>query len=101
MSDKKGGKKSAGTDEENTEEEEADGIPFEDKVVFAENVRKLQNDGLTKLVRFIKDNWPGALEDVDAEKLQIKIDCIDKENFEKAKELVEEFIASQQAAIAN
>ena len=44
-----------GSDDE-MDDEEADGITFEDKVSFAEHVRMLHNDGLTKIVRFIKEN---------------------------------------------
>ena len=38
---------------------------------FTEKVRRLTNDGLTKLVKQVKNTCPDALEDVDDEKLHI------------------------------
>ena len=53
------------------EEEDQDEVPFEQKVQFTEKVRRLTNDGLTKLVKQVKNTCPDALEDVDDEKLHI------------------------------
>jgi hypothetical protein len=72
------------------DEDEAEEVPFEKKVSFTEKVRRLTNDGLTKLVKKCKELCPDALEDVDAEKLHIKVDFIDKESFDKLDQLVEE-----------
>ena len=69
-------KKNKKKDESEEEEEEEEGVVFEEKVKLAEEVRRLNNECLTKFVKFIKEQWPGALEDLDAEKLQIKIDEI-------------------------
>lgn len=65
-------------------------VPFEKKVAFTEKVRRLTNDGLTKLVKKVKEICPDALEDVDSEKLHIKVDVIGKDNFEKLESLVDE-----------
>ena len=51
--------------------EDSDEVAFEDKVAFTEKVRKLDNDGLTRLVRKVRDLSKEALEDVDEEKLHI------------------------------
>ena len=83
-------KKKKEADEEDEEDEE-DAIGFEEKIKLAEEVRKLDNEWLTKFVKFIKENCAKALEDLDAEKLQIKIDEIDKDSFENVKELISEF----------
>jgi hypothetical protein len=40
-------------------------VPFEKKVHFTERVRRLTNEGLTKLVKKVKELCPAALEDVD------------------------------------
>lgn len=48
-SDESGSEKS-GSGSEN-EEEDADEVPFEQKVQFTEKVRRLTNEGLTKLVK--------------------------------------------------
>ena len=59
-------KKGGGGDSENEEEEEeVEEVPFEKKVNFTEKVRRLTNEGLTKLVKKVKEVCPQALEDVD------------------------------------
>lgn len=76
-------KRSDGEKDEEDEEDDADEVPFEEKVKFTEKVRRLTNEGLTKLVKKIKEVCPEALDDVNAEKLHIKVDSIDKESFAK------------------
>mmetsp|Transcript_17466 Transcript_17466/g.29392 ORF Transcript_17466/g.29392 Transcript_17466/m.29392 type:complete len:262 (-) Transcript_17466:44-829(-) len=70
--------------------EEDDEVPFEQKVQFTEKVRRLTNEGLTKLVKMVKSLCPDALEDVDDEKLHIQVDKLDKKSFLKLEQLVEE-----------
>lgn len=52
-------------------------------------MRRLTNDGLTKLVLKVKELCKDALEDVDNEKLHIKVDALSKENFAKLESLVD------------
>jgi hypothetical protein len=78
-SDESGSEKS-GSGSEN-EEEDVDEVPFEQKVQFTEKVRRLTNEGLTKLVKQVKSVCPEALEDVDDEKLHIQVDKLDKKAF--------------------
>ena len=62
----------AGEHEENKSDSDtadAEDVPFEEKVAFTEKVRRLTNEGLTRLVRKVKELCAEALEDVDAEKL--------------------------------
>jgi len=59
-------------------------------VQFTEKVRRLTNEGLTKLVKQVKALCPDALEDVDDEKLHIQVDKLDKKSFKALEELVEE-----------
>lgn len=87
----KGGKKKK--DDSDDENQEADGITFEEKVAFAESVRKLSDVGLTKLVKAVKEKCEIALSDVDAERLQIKIDDIDKDSFSEIKKIVDQSLA--------
>lgn len=54
-----------------SEQTDTDEVPFEEKVAFTEKVRRLTNEGLTRLVRKVKEICSSALEDVDAEKLHI------------------------------
>ncbi len=65
-------------------------MPFEKKVQFTEKVRRLTNNGLTNLVKKVKELCPDALEDVDNEKLHIKVDSLSKDNFSKLESLVDE-----------
>ena len=65
-------------------------VPFEKKVQFTEKVRRLTNEGLTRLVKRVKEICPQALEDVNDEKLHIKVDDIEREAFEKLDLLVDE-----------
>ena len=82
-----------GNDDDNksdSEQTEADEVPFEEKVAFTEKVRRLTNEGLTRLVRKVKELCSDALEDVDAEKLHIQVDKIDKRSFGQLQTLVDE-----------
>jgi hypothetical protein len=65
-------------------------VTFEQKVQFTEKVRRLTNEGLTRLVKKVKEICDDALEDVDSEKFHIKVDLINSSNFETLLELVEE-----------
>lgn len=56
-------------DEDQDMDADVKGIPFEEKVKFAEEVRKLHNEGLTQLVKLIKECCAKAIEDVDSERL--------------------------------
>ena len=80
-------------DEQNksdSDQSDADEVSFEEKVAFTEKVRRLTNEGLTRLVRKIKEACADALEDVDAEKLHIQVDKIDKKSFAQLSTLVDE-----------
>ena len=71
-------------------EENEDEVPFENKVQFTEKVRRLTNDGLTKLVKNVKSICPDALDDADAEKLYIQVDKLDKASFDQLEKIVEQ-----------
>ena len=53
-------------------------------------MRRLTNEGLTRLVKRVKEVCPQALEDVDDQKLHIKVDDIEKDAFDKLDALVDE-----------
>ena len=80
------------------DEEEDEDVTFEDKVAFTEKVRRLTNEGLTRLVKKIKEKCKEALEDVDAEKLHIQVDKIDKESFEVLSKLVDDNLVKSKNA---
>ena len=66
--DVESGEEDGGKDSDMSDSEE---VSFEDKVAFTEKVRRLTNEGLTKLVKKVKELCSDALEDVDSEKLHI------------------------------
>ena len=88
--DTTGDAKSEGKDSEATNDDEIDDVPFELKVKFTEQVRRLNNYGLSRLVKQVKILCSDALEDIDTEKLHIKVDKIDKKSFHSLKELVDD-----------
>lgn len=72
-------------------------MAFEEKVAFTEKVRKLDNDGLTRLVKRINKLCKEALEDVDEDKLHIEVDRIDKTSFAQLSTLVDECLSKKRA----
>lgn len=63
-------------------------------------MRRLTNEGLTKLVKKVKELCSDALEDVDDEKLHIQVDKLDKKSFKLLEELVEENLIKKVPKIA-
>lgn len=64
-------------------------MSFDSKVNFTEKVRLLSNEGLKKLVKKIKEVCKSALEDVNSEKLNIKVDEIEQAQFDVLVQLVD------------
>jgi hypothetical protein len=63
-------------------------VPFEDKAEFADGIKKITKEGLTQIVNYLKEKQPDALEDYGNDKLQIRIDLIEREAFNQCKELL-------------
>mmetsp|Transcript_31584 Transcript_31584/g.27978 ORF Transcript_31584/g.27978 Transcript_31584/m.27978 type:complete len:200 (+) Transcript_31584:32-631(+) len=72
------------------EDEEEGDISFDDRIKFTEHVRKLTIENMTVLVRMIQEQCPNVLEDLDSDKLQIKVNEIDKLNFDKFMDFVQD-----------
>lgn len=66
----------------------SNGISFEEKVDLAERVRKSDHDVLAEVVKIVEAGCKGAIEELDSERLQIKVDNLDKETFEKLRNLI-------------
>jgi hypothetical protein len=62
------------------------------KLEFVEKVKKLSNEGLTKMVTKIQEILATSISDLDSDRIQIKVDDFDRENFNKINEFVEELI---------
>ena len=59
------------------------------KIKLIENVRELSNDVLTQIVKIILKDCPKGIEDIDTEKLQIKVDLLDHKTYENINQIIE------------
>jgi triacylglycerol esterase/lipase EstA (alpha/beta hydrolase family) len=73
--------------DEEDDEEEAE-VSFDERIKFTDYVRKLTIEQMTSLVRMMQDECPNVIDDLDSDKLQIKVDDIDKASFEKLMDFV-------------
>lgn len=69
--------------QEDEEEDDEGDISFDDRIKFTDYVRKLTIEQMTTLVKMIQETSPSVLEDLDTDKLQIRVNDISKEHFEK------------------
>jgi hypothetical protein len=72
----------AKSDEEDDDEDDAE-VSFDERIKFTDNVRKLKIEEMTILVRLIQEKCPNVWDDLDSDKLQIKVDDINKELFDE------------------
>ena len=73
--------------DEDEDDEEAE-VSFDERIKFTDYVRKLTIEQMTSLVRMMQDECPSVIDDLDSDKLQIKVDDIDKASFEKLMDFV-------------
>ena len=64
-------------------------LSYEQKTKLIENIRELNNDTLTQIVKIILKDCPKGIEDIDTEKLQIKVDLIDHKTYESINQIIE------------
>ena len=57
-------------------------LSLSDKTKLIEKIREQTNEGLTQVVKIILKECPKGIEDIDNEKLQIKIDLLDYRTYE-------------------
>ena len=60
-----------------------------DKLVLTDMIKQLSNEGLTQIVKIILKSCPDGIEDIDNDKLQIKIDFLSPVEFNLIKEYCE------------
>ena len=60
-----------------------------DKAKLIDTIRQQPNEGLTQIVKIILKNCPEGIEDIDSDKLQIKIDFLTIKEFNLINEYVE------------
>jgi hypothetical protein len=61
-------------------------ITFEEKVEFSEKVRMISHETLSTIVDIVSTDCPSALEELDTERMQIKVDALDRGTFNKVAE---------------
>ena len=64
-------------------------LSYEQKTKLIESIRELNNDALTQIVKVILKDCPKGIEDIDTEKLQIKVDLIDHKTYESINQIIE------------
>ncbi|CAG9323933.1 unnamed protein product [Blepharisma stoltei] len=58
-------------------------VSFEAKVELAEKVRKSTHDVLAEVVKIVESQCKTAIEELDSDRIQIKVDYLDKATFDK------------------
>ena len=61
-------------------------VPFDDKVEFADLLKRCTKEGLTAIVTYLQEKQPEALEDYGNDRLQIKVDMIERQAFDYCKD---------------
>ncbi|OMJ85734.1 hypothetical protein SteCoe_12860 [Stentor coeruleus] len=63
-------------------------LTLDSKIEFAEKVKKVSHEVLAELVRIVETDCKNALEELDNDRIQIKVDSLDKITFDKLLGLV-------------
>ena len=71
-------------------------VTVDKKMEFVEKVKKLTNEGLTKMVEHIQSLLPQSISDLENDRIQIKVDDFDKDTFSKVSEFIDELIINDQ-----
>ena len=64
-------------------------LTLAEKTKLIENIREQPNEGLTQIVKIILKECPKGVEDIDDEKLQIKIDMLDYRTYDLINQYLE------------
>lgn len=84
------------SEDESNEDDDAE-VSFDERIKFTDNVRKLKIEEMTKLIKLIQEKCPNVLDDLDSDKLQIKVDDIGKELFEEFMEFTRQCLSKNDA----
>ena len=63
-------------------------MPFDEKIEFSETLKRATKEGLTQIINYLKEKQPDALEDFGNDRLQLRIDLIEREAFIHCRELL-------------
>lgn len=64
-------------------------LTLNEKITLTEKIRRLSNEGLAAFVRLLQKECPQACEDLEAERLQIRVDNIDRKTYGNVLDLIE------------
>lgn len=67
-------------------------LTLDEKISLTEKVRKLSNEGLAEFVKLIEKECPSAFEDLDNERVQIRVDYLDRRTNTILNELINSYI---------
>ena len=65
---------------------------FDQRIVFAESLRKLPIEQMTKLIKMIQEDSPKLISDVDSDRIEIKITDFDTNSFDKYMKFIQNWI---------
>lgn len=85
----------AKSDEDEEDDEEGE-VSFDERIKFTDNVRKLKIEEMTMLIRKIQEKCPEVIDDLDSDKLQIKVDDIGKDLFEEFMEFTKHCLSKSE-----
>lgn len=66
----------------------SDAVSFEEKWEMTEQIKKLNHDTLLSMVTICRDHCPSSIKELEADKVQITIDDLDRATFNIMKELI-------------
>ena len=64
-------------------------LTLAEKTKLIESIREQSNEGLSQIVKIILKECPKGIEDIDSEKLQIKVDLLDKKTYDIINQFLE------------
>jgi len=73
----------------NKNKNENTSLTLAEKTKLVEAIREISNDGLTQIVKIILKECPKGIEDIDNEKLQIKVDLLNKKTYDSINQYLE------------
>ena len=80
---------------ESQEQKHSDEVTIDMKMDLVSKVKKLSNEGLTKLVTFVQTTAPSALIEMEDQRVQIRVDDFDKNAFNQVQEYIEDILINE------
>ena len=71
--------------------EESKIVSFEEKWKMTEMIKKVNQGVLDRVVEILNERQPEALENLDGDKMKIKLDLVGRESFNMVQQVIDEF----------